>query len=166
MRWLALSLLVAAGCAHQAPPLPLEPSPGESHAPFSGVPWYFENPPELRARAAPISPERQPVAGGRETATLTPRERHDRLRALLAAADAEIVLVGPEQTADERQALSLTVNEIAELLAPYPDITAEANELREHVSKLSETRAIDLPRVKRRMGQLVDLIRLQLFAGT
>lgn len=169
-RSITLSLLLggalAAGCAHHhyTKHAELAPIPGVSNRPFTGVPWYLE---PAQASVPPVrapswSSQREPVVGG----AVPHGTERDRLRALLAAADAEIVLVGESQTPDERRALALTVDEIAERLKPYPDIAAEADELRELTRALPTTRAIDLPRVKKRMGQLTDLIRLQLLAGS
>ncbi|HEY7955317.1 MAG TPA: hypothetical protein VII38_08485 [Polyangia bacterium] len=152
------------GCAHRPPPAPSQPTIGESHRPYTGVPWYMELNRQERAAAPAVSVppgEREPVVGGQ----IPKGERLDRLRALLAAADAEIVLIGPNQTEADQRALTLTVGEIVTLLKPYPDIAAEADELRELTAKLPATRAIELTQVKRRMGELTDLIRVQLLAG-
>ncbi len=154
---LGLALLLGA-CAHHS----VAPEPpvvvGSSHQPYRGRPGYL---------SAERSSYRDFVADRRPIAERPPLEsaQPDRLRALMATLDGKVAGLGEQPTDADRKALSVTIEEIGGLLAAYPDQAAEVDELRELTDKLGATRGPAVIQLRARMGDLIDLIRLQLLAG-
>jgi hypothetical protein len=164
-----VALVFLAGAAQAAPrwrALPLEPV-GVDWRPYNGLPYYLQSKPpphvDLDREPAMGIDERQPVVGHRDLPT---GERRARLHALLAAVDAHAYTVGDRPSIATVRALELTLAEIGELLAPYPDIEYEVVELRRLTDDIPTTPAARLPRLRARMTELTDLIRVQLVAGT
>jgi hypothetical protein len=161
----ALALVLAlASCVYAPPPTPpIGPEVGTSHRPFCGVPYYLLPCERLEiVRALPTPSERQPVAGRSDRPT---GERMQRARALLAAVDAHgYGTAGPPSTASIA-ALELTLDELGQLLAPYPELGEEVEELRRLAHALPQARTIDLPRLRARIAEITDLIRFQLVAA-
>jgi hypothetical protein len=151
---IVLAALALAGCAHKLPPMEVV---GQTHAPYTGKPAYLDEaaPPRYAGRGWPGGQ----VAGPR---ALPAGERRERLRALLAAVDAHSVSV---ETLGDVRALQLTADEIVELVRPWPDLNAEADELRHIVTNLPKLPPKERDRARARMNQLTDLLRLQLLAG-
>jgi hypothetical protein len=89
----------------------------------------------------------------------------DQVRVLLAAVDAHVVGVGQRSSPKEQRALELTTQEVVTLLEPYPDIIWEARELRDDASELPSVTPARRSGLRHRMGELTDLIRLQLLAS-
>jgi hypothetical protein len=67
--------------------------------------------------------------------------------------------------ADEIGAMPPILREVDLLLRPYPDIKAEIEELETRTLEWQRAAPIERMRIKRRMEDLIDLIRLQLFAS-
>lgn len=137
---------------------------GQTDRPYEGTPAYLERQEREVARVASARWPGGQVAGPRP---MPPGVRADRLRALLAATDALLVALPPERAPEpsELDALRLTVADLRETLAPFTDITAEAEELAQHLEALPETPLGRQARTRARMKELVDLIRLQIMAG-
>src|SRR5437764_687489 len=83
----------------------------------------------------------------------------DRLRAQLAAIDGQVLALTTPPTDNQRTALKLSLTEMQPLLAPYSDVTAEADELAQIVDKLPAATEIEQGALTQRMTQLTDLIR-------
>lgn len=154
MRPLIAALTLAAACAHPAKEpsgAPLSSEIGQTHVPYTGEP-------------ASLAPKRQPepLFAARGDAFTTrmrsPAERQKELRGLLADADALLA-------ADDVAALPPILREMDLLLRPYPDIKAEMDELEKHTVEWESATSLQKLRIKHRMEDLIDLIRLQLFAA-
>ena len=161
------AFLVAAtlslGCVHAPPPV-CNVIGGEQR-PYRGLPSYLQHPPRdpnVDREPAIGVDERAPVVGHR---ALPAGERLARLHALLAAVDAHAYTIADRAGTADVRALELTLDEIATLLAPYPDLEYEVDELRALTEQIPSTPAPRLPRLRARMAELTDLIRLQLVAG-
>jgi hypothetical protein len=142
-------LLLAGACAHA----PVEmATAGVVDMPYTGKPAWMNEPPPGTQYAARES------ASDFAVRMRSPSERQRELRGLLADADALLA-------ANDDAALPPLLREIAELLRPYPDITAEIDEARELAAKLPTIRPIDRLHTKHRIEDLLDLIRLQLYAA-
>src|SRR5581483_5866214 len=139
-----VAVMLAAGCAH-APPPPHAAIGGEPR-PYRGLPSYLQQPPRDpnidREPAAGVN-EREPVVGHR---ALPSGERLARLHALLAAVDAHAYTIADRVGTADVRALELTLDEIAALLAPYPDLEYEVDELRALTEQIPSTPAPRLPR--------------------
>jgi hypothetical protein len=172
MRRFLVAAVLLVGCAPPAPPpFAFWPPLGRDEQPYTGMPWYLqpdrgswaEARQRIESEPAAAYSERQPVVGGRDLPT---GERMARLRALLAAVDAHTYAVADRPGVADVQALELTIDELSRLLAPYPDIEYEVGELRELARIIPSTPRAYLPKLRLRIGQLTDLIRVQLVAGT
>ena len=154
MRALLVALVLAA-CAHAPPEPPLSrPAIGESHLPYTGSPWY------LVAQASGRLP-----AGVRDRSPgPLPDPQLAEVRALLAAADADVAALDDAPQPETIAALAFTTDRLASLLSPLTDVTAEVDELRTLVAELPRIPIGRLPPVRARMNELLDLIRLQLLA--
>jgi hypothetical protein len=130
---------------------------GRSHAPYTGKPKYL-------AAARPLQPTTSTPANDNPCARRS-QTCEDRLRAVLASLDGQILALSAPPTELQLSALRLQVEQLRPLLAPYSDITSEGDELSGVIDKLPSLRAIDVPAAKRRMTELSDLIRVQLAAG-
>jgi hypothetical protein len=153
MRGLLLATgLAIGGCYHPTlePPLPAEPI-GRTHVPYTAIPPGLQPQPKLTPFIAMNS---------RSFAAIlrNPVERQRELRGLLADADALLAT-------DDIHALPPIFREVEILLRPYPDIQSEVQELVNAPLLWDRVKPIERPRVKRRMEELIDLIRLQVMAA-
>jgi hypothetical protein len=164
--------LALAGCYHEfhefevskpsrvaeAPP----PSPdgvGHSHEPYRGKPKYL-------AEARPMLPTTSaPKAGADNPCSVRSPQCDERLRAVLASIDGQILALSNPPTQVELQALRLELIQLTPLLAAYPDVAAERQELGETVEKLPSLTPIDQAAARKRLVELSDLIRVQLAAA-
>jgi hypothetical protein len=153
MRGLLLAAgLTIGGCYHPEPLPPLPPQPiGRTHVPYTAIPPTLQPQPQLTPLVAARSDSfaailRSPVARRRE------------LRGLLADADALLAT-------DDVRALPPIFREVEILLRPYPDIKSEVDELVNAPLLYDRVKPIERPRVKRRMEELIDLIRLQVMSA-
>ncbi|HEX8953291.1 MAG TPA: hypothetical protein VF945_15660, partial [Polyangia bacterium] len=87
------------------------------------------------------------------------------LRALLAAVDGQLLALSTPPTDVQLAALRLDLAQVEPLLAPYPDMTSERDELAALVDKLPSLSEIDQGTARKRMIELGDLIRVQLAAA-
>jgi hypothetical protein len=145
----ALALI---GCSH-APP-PQRPPVGVSHRPYTGSPSYLVAQSSGRLPDVPNTRSASPLSDARQA----------EVRALLAAADADVAALGDQPPPETIAALSLTTDRLATLLAPLTDLTAEVDELRSLIAELPRVPKVRLPQRRARMNELLDLIRLQLLA--
>ncbi|MGZ3443624.1 MAG: hypothetical protein ACXVDD_29075 [Polyangia bacterium] len=137
------------------PPPPLN-SPGRSHEPYTGKPKYLASSRPLQATTSKTAEE--PCAKRSQTC-------EDRLRAVLASLDGQILALSSPPTELQLSALRLQIAQLGPLLAPYPDIQAEGEELIGVVDKLPSLSSIQFGPARRRLTELTDLIRVQLAAG-
>ena len=162
-----IAALAAVGCSHEwnarpeyaeeVPP-PIN-SPGHSHLPYTGKPKYL-------AEARPMLPTRSaPKAGADNPCNVRTAQCDERLRAVLASIDGQILALSNPPTQVELQALRLQLIQLTPLLSPYPDVAAERQELGDTVEKLPTLTPIDQAAARRRLIELTDLIRVQLAAA-
>jgi hypothetical protein len=156
--------VVAGGCLHrgnsvQRPEEMVELTVGYTHAPYLGKPAYLASSRPLQ-QVAPAPQQQQDNPCAQRSSRCD-----DRLRALLAAVDGQLLALATPPRENELQALNLSLADLPPLLAPYTDVTAEADELISTACKLPEATAIDRDSLKKRMHELVDLIRVQLAAA-
>lgn len=166
------TLALVAGCRsfrefEMTPPSKVAEAPtkadtiGHTHLPYGGKPKYM-------AAARPMLPT---TSDGRNvSATANPCAQRspacdERLRALLASIDGQILALTTPPTDTQLQALRLDLQQAQPLLAPYSDITSERDELAGIVDQLPSMTTIDQGAAKKRMVQLSDLIRVQLAAA-
>jgi hypothetical protein len=172
MKWMWIVVLVG-GCAHE--PGPLLATLGEN-VPYTGIPPYLKSPKPPMQIAAVERVSDVNVVGGTDTTTTTttvlqpcpiPKDvRLQRVRALLAAVDAQMAALGGRPANEmERLILQSTATELRELLIAWPDILSEADELIQRTGQLGTGLAIEQPQKVQRINQLTDLIRLQLMAS-
>ncbi|MCU1383742.1 MAG: hypothetical protein JWL71_2439 [Acidobacteria bacterium] len=158
----AVAALVAGGCAHHTKtaraPDTVAPVIGESHSPFRGKPAYL-------ATARPLHPESRPQAANDNPCARRSTGCDDRLRANLAAIDGELLALSTPPSENQLKALAFSLGELRPLLAPYTDVTAEADELADDVDKLANVTPVEQGPLLRRMFELTDLIRVQLAAA-
>jgi hypothetical protein len=132
---------------------------GRSHEPYRGKPKYL-------AESRPLQPTTSaPRAGAANPCNVRSPHCDERLRAVLASIDGQILALSNPPTDVELQALRLQLIELTPLLSPYPDITAERVELGDVVEKLPTLTPIDQAAARRRLIELTDLIRVQLAAA-
>ncbi|MCA1663746.1 MAG: hypothetical protein LC659_05685, partial [Myxococcales bacterium] len=109
------------------------PSPdavGHSHEPYRGKPKYL-------AEARPMVPTRSaPKTGADNPCNVRSARCDERLRAVLASIDGQILALSNPPTPVELQALRLQLIQLTPLLSPYPDVAAERQELGDVVEKL------------------------------
>jgi hypothetical protein len=138
-----------------SPPPPIN-TIGHSHEPYRGKPAYL-------ASARPLLPTvhapPQPECAQRS------QKCDDRLRALLASLDGEVLALSTPPTQLELQALQLSLAQIQPLLVPYPDMTSERDELAHLVDVLPSQTEVDQQATRHRMTELSDLLRVQLAAA-
>ena len=164
---LACATLLLAACAHEfdvAPPTrvanempPPTNSPGRSHTPYAGKPKYL-------AAARPLQPT---TSATRAEAACAARSQvcEDRLRAVLASVDGQILALSTPPTELQLAALKLQLAQLGPLLAPYPDVQSEGDELGSVVGTLPSLAPVEVGAARRRLTELTDLIRVQLAAG-
>ena len=184
---LAWVLVLVAGCAANRPPPMLGEQLGESHRPYTALPAYLmgdggepNNPSDQREPVVgsdegggdlartPVAGRQAPDANG--NGPVFPRAvpggaRLQRLRAQLAALDALVVALPDTPTAAQRQALNLTLAEVRESLKDYPDLNPQLDEIERLSAQLPSVPPPRLPRLKVRIGDAIDSLRLQLMAA-
>lgn len=177
MRALAIACALGlGGCGHELdttmratsePPPPPSDSLGRTHRPYAGKPRYL-------AAARPLAPTTSPAAtGDKPSAALAAdnpcRARSPacdtRLRAVLAALDAQILALAAPPAESELSALRRSLARLTPLLAAYPDFAAERDELAALVEKYATLSTVDQAAARRRMIELADLVRVQLAAA-
>jgi hypothetical protein len=162
---LCAGVLAAAACAHHAggsTEIRVDPNRtiGETHGSYDGMPAY------MLAANRPLYPEARP---GDQPAPNPCAKRSGsceaRLRAELAGLDGQLLALSDPPTKTQLEALTLTAQNLAPLLAPYPDLMSEQHELVRRIGELPGTTRLQQPEVRRRMLELSDLLRVQLAAG-
>jgi hypothetical protein len=131
---------------------------GHTHDPYQGKPKYL-------AAARPMLPTTSDTAKNPNPCAQRSPACDERLRALLASIDGQILALSTPATEVQLKALSLDVAQAEPLLAAYPDITSERDELADLVDKMPTLSDIDQGAAKKRMVELSDLIRVQLAAA-
>ena len=166
------ALLACAGCAHEfhefevtkpsrvaEAPMPPPGAVGHSHEPYLGKPKYL-------ASARPMLPTTSaPRAGAANSCNTRSAECDERLRAVLASIDGQILALSNPPTDVELQALRLQLIQLTPLLSAYPDIASEREELGDVVEKLPTMTTIDQLAARKRLVELTDMIRVQLAAA-
>lgn len=161
-----MAVLALAGCAHdqmgptqQPNVVAMAPQPydtvGHTHEPYRGRPKYL-------AEARPMLPENQPAAGAPNPCQTRSATCDERLRAVLASIEAQILAMQTPPTALELQSLRLSVLQLTPLLTPYPDMMSERDELGQLIEKLPETPPAQQGAIRNRMTEVTDLLRIQL----
>ena len=160
----ACAALAIAACSHHyaASPhagshAPAVAEIGRTHAPYTGKPKYL-------AEARPLLPTTSRPGGGNPCAVRS-QACDDRLRAVLASLDGQILALSTPPTDLQLSALRLQLAELGPLLAPYPDMASERDELGTVVDKLPSLSVVDQGAARRRMTELSDLLRVQLAAA-
>jgi hypothetical protein len=138
-------------------PPPPPNSPGHSHIPYVGVPKYL-------AAARPLQATTSTIKKEPECATRSQR-CDDRLRAVLATIDGQILAMTRPPSETQLAALKLQLVELQPLLAPYPDMMSERDELASLIDKFPTLSEVDQASARRRMTELTDLVRVQLAAA-
>lgn len=167
----ALVAYLALGCAvtPRPPPMPT-PEVGRTSRPYAGLPFYLQAG-YGRTHESKVADDRLAVAGEegeapeRTARALPMGPRLDRVRSLLAAVDTQLVALPERVDRAGLEELALALEELDELLEPFTDITWEVRELEEIVARLPDLPPAQQVAARRRMGELTDLIRLQLLAG-
>ncbi len=131
---------------------------GHTHNPYTGKPKYL-------AEARPMLPTTSDKQANANPCARRSPQCDERLRALLASIDGQILALSSPPTDVQLAALRLDVAQVEPLLAPYSDITAERDELAALVDKIATMSPIDQGAAKKRMQELADLIRVQLAAA-
>jgi hypothetical protein len=140
------------------PPVAVDPTVavGRSHRPYGAKPAYL-------ATARPLPPIAGQTAG--DECRVRTRRCDERLRATLAALDGQTLAMSSPPTEVELRALRLTLAELRPLLAPYPDMGAEHDELDGLATALATQPAAQQAATRRRLLELLDLLRVQLAAA-
>ena len=164
----AAALLASAGCSHEfdvtrptrvADVTPPPDGVGHSHEPYRGKPAYL-------AAARPLQPTTSaPKPGATNACSARTPACDERLRAVLASIDGQILALSNPPTDVELKALKLELAELTPLTEPYPDIASERDELGDVVDKLPSMTTIDQLAARKRLVELTDLIRVQLAAA-
>lgn len=166
------ALLACAGCYHEfhefevskpsrvaEAPMPPPGAVGHSHEPYLGKPKYL-------ASARPMLPTTSASKSGADNSCKARSpECDERLRALLASIDGQILGLSNPPTDVELQALRLQLQQLEPLMSPYPDIASEREELGDVVEKMPAMSQIDQLAARKRLVELSDLIRVQLAAA-
>lgn len=176
MKWVVmLSPLVMPGCGHAPPPEPLagvppgEP-PGRSVRPYQGTPEYMT--PQGRIPTGPIGrwSDEVPVVGsaGAPRADLLSQIRVElaRIDEAAVALDREGSEPAQADAADPLRELREGAEALAPLVRARPDLAAEVDELRDIARRFPSMSRHDRGVVLGRVGELTDLIRIQLAATT
>jgi hypothetical protein len=133
---------------------------GLSQAPYTGIPRYLaEARPMLPEKVTPAPPPQTPPC-----AKLT-QECEDRLRAVLATIDGQILALSAPPTQLQLETLRTATAQLAPLLVPFPDMASERDELTQSIERLPTLTLVDQAGLRRRMIELTDLIRVQLAAA-
>lgn len=131
---------------------------GHTHRPYAGKPKYL-------AEARPMLPTTSDKKGNENPCARRSATCDERLRAVLASIDGQILALSSPPTDVQLAALRLDVAQVQPLLAPYSDIAAERDELAALVDKMASMNQVDQGTAKKRMIELADLIRVQLAAA-
>ncbi len=139
---------------------PPSTAPGRSHEPYTGMPKYL-------AAARPLRPTTSTTCppGAHNPCAFRSQVCDDRLRGVLTSIDGEILTLSTPPTELQLSALRLDVDQLGPLLAPYPDMASERDELGQLVGKLPSMTMVDQMGTRRRMTELADLLRVQLAAA-
>ena len=173
--------VAASGCAHNRSTS--EPTiAGRSTKPFIGMPEYM-----VSRQPGPLGPagrssDEVPVAG---TAWEPTRDALDAVRLSLARVDAAAVeLRDPEAAVEDRRGerqnvaggvadkdprdpmltLRDSADRVANVVKVRPDLVSEAEELQEVARRLPTAKGLNRQRLINRIGELTDLIRVQIAA--
>jgi hypothetical protein len=170
---LVCALLLAPGCyafkefdvAGPSKVAELPPPPpdaiGLSNRPYSGKPAYL-------ASARPMLPttsQAQAAQPPEPECAQRSQKCDDRLRAVLASVDGQILALTVPPSELQLKTLAMQLDQLKPLLAPYPDMLAEWDELATLAGKMPTLTEIDQASTKRRMTELGDLLRVQLAAA-
>jgi hypothetical protein len=164
LAWFACVALALGGClgsaapAHVRYPPPQAEGLGTSHVPYQGEPKYL-------AAARPLLPTTSDGKSAANPCASRSQACDQQLRALLAGIDGQILALSTPPTDVQLAALRLELTQLGPLLAPYPDLAAEHEELGDTVAKLPSLSAVDQASARRRMIELSDLLRVQLAAA-
>jgi|SRR5689334_3845004 hypothetical protein len=139
-------------------PPPPPTSPGHSHVPYVGIPKALASARPMQATNATTT-KKEP-----ECATRSQR-CDDRLRAVLATIDGQILALTTPPSETQLAALKLQLIELQPLLAPYPDMMSERDELAQLIDKFPSLSEVDQGSARKRMTELTDLVRVQLAAA-
>ena len=142
--------------AHVPPPPPN--AVGLSHAPYAAIPKYL-------AEARPLLPTRPLAPAPDEGCAKLTRECEDRLRAVLATIDGQILALSTPPTELQISTLRTAMAQLVPLLAAFPDMASERDELSFTIDRLPTLKELDQASARKRMTELTDLIRVQLAAA-
>jgi hypothetical protein len=163
--WFAALLLCACGHEFETTMKPTTPpsealpdGPGRTHQPYAGKPKYL-------AAARPLQATTSAAPGADNPCATRSASCDLRLRSGLTAVDGQILALELPPTETALQALRASLVELTPLLAAYPDLDSEREELAALVEKLPTLAPIDQSTARRRMIELTDLLRLQLSAA-
>lgn len=167
---LFVAALALAGCnshefsarsdyARDTPPPPPN-APGYSHHPYTGIPKYL-----AAARPLQATTSGAPKTTADQACSVRTAACDERLRAVLAGIDGQILALSAPPAAVELQALTLQLSELTPLMKPYPDMASEREELADLVAKLPAMTPMDQLVARRRLVELTDLLRVQLAAA-
>lgn len=131
---------------------------GLSHAPYGGVPKYL-------AEARPLLPTRPLPPAADVGCTKLTQQCEDRLRAVLATIDGQILALSTPPTELQLTTLRSAMAQLVPLLAPFPDMASERDELSGTIDRLPTLKELDQASARKRMIELTDLIRVQLAAA-
>ena len=131
---------------------------GVTHAPYAGKPKYL-------ASAKPMLPTREPGEAEPNPCATRSASCDVKLRAQLATVDAQVLALDTPPSPTELETLRLSLAQLIPLLAAYPDMASERDELSALVDKYPGMTPPDQVAAKKRMIELSDLIRLQLSAA-
>jgi hypothetical protein len=151
----ALGLTVG-GCAHHVTYADPLADAGSSHQPYVGKPVYLASARPM-ANVGPTQ-EAQPCASRSAACDA-------KLRAALADLDLQTLALSTPPTDLQLQALTLAVHNVNPLLAAYPDVQAEGDEIGRLTADLPTHSVAEQAAVKQRLVELSDLIRIQIAAA-
>ena len=131
---------------------------GLSHAPYAGIPKYL-------AEARPLLPTKPIPPSPDVGCTKLTRECEERLRAVLATIDGQILALSTPPTELQVSTLRTAMAQLVPLMMPFPDMASERDELSATIDRLPSLKELDQASAKKRMIELTDLIRVQLAAA-
>jgi hypothetical protein len=143
----AMAALLGAACVH---PVPLGPELGSTHAPYTGLPWYFVN---LHRPELPLAVVRSLDPAARERAEL-----------LLTALDARASVLGERTTPTEAEALAAEARELDQLAQAIPGASTYADAILRLAEAVPSLPPDTLPTVSSRLAVLVAEVRSRLHA--
>jgi hypothetical protein len=131
---------------------------GRTHQGYHGKPVYL-----AAARPLPPSVTTQPEPPN--PCRTRSDDCDDKLRAALAGLDLQVLALAAPATELQLRALELAARNLAPLLAPYPDLQPEADEVAKLATELPTHPAAEQGPIKKRLIELSDLLRVQVAAG-